>query len=133
MSDDATVGHCIVEGCGKPMISKWAWTQGVRREGHVSAGAQGICRKHYVRLQRTGTTDLVPRTREYVPRTSDFRPRREVLEDYLMIKSDVSSIAQAAERMGMTASALDMALYRARRDGHEEATPPLNQVLRQTG
>jgi len=126
-----TVGHCRVDGCGKPMLAKWAWTKGVRREGHVSEGADGICRKHHTRLKRNGTTDLLPReARPYTPRTADFRTRSEVLEDYLMIKSDVSSVREAAQRMGMSFAALDMALYRARKDGVAEAHPPVDQIER---
>jgi len=130
----ATVGHCRVEDCGKPMLSKWAWEGGVRREGHVSAGAHGMCRKHHVRWLRTGQTELLPRTSVRRARTSEnFRGRQEVLEDYLLIKDDVASVREAAERMGMTFSALDMALYRARKDGHEEASPPLKQIERTPG
>jgi len=127
-----TVGHCKVDGCGLPMLSKWAWTQGVRREGHVSAGANGMCRKHHVRMQRNGTTDKVERTRTYTPRTAEFRTREEVLEDYAMIKDDVPDVRAAAERMGMSFTALDMALYRARKAGRSEAALPLSQVERRT-
>lgn len=123
------VGHCKAEGCGIPMVSKWAWTIGVRPAGHVSAGGLGLCRKHHYRFLRNGTTEKLPPVARK-PRGGTHRSRQEVLEDYLMIKDSVSSIREAAERMGMTFAALDTALYRARLDGVTEAMPPIDQVVR---
>lgn len=45
-----------------------------------------------------------------------------------MIRDECASVAQAAERMGMTFSALDRALYRARQQGRTEALPPPQQL-----
>ena len=129
-----TVGHCKVEDCGLPLLSKWAWTAGVRREGHVSAGGLGMCRKHYTRFARSGSTERrVAVGRGSKQAQAAKRSREEVLEDYAMIKDDCTSVRHAAERMGMSFSALDKALYRARLDGDERAMPPSNQVNRAIG
>lgn len=122
------VGVC--PDCDRPMVSKQAWEQGVRPEGHTYAGGFGYCRRDYLRRKRR-EPDYVPPPR--APRATSersIRTRDEVLEDYVIIKDDVSSVRQAADRMGMSFAALDMALYRARKDGIEEAAPPVSQRLR---
>lgn len=59
-----------------------------------------------------------------------YRPLEEVLEEYALVRADVDSVREAAERMGMSFSALDKALYRARKQGIEGALPPPNQLDR---
>lgn len=123
--------------CDLPMIPHRQWyRQNHRPEGHVPCGNEELelCRKHYRRYLRNGSTEPVVRLRR--PRKSRAvevrvnRTSEEVLEDYAMIRDHVGSVAQAAERMGMTFSALDMALYRARKRGDRRALPPLQQLER---
>lgn len=124
------VGVC--PDCDRPMVSKPAWEQGIRPEGHTYSGGFGYCRRDYLRRKRR-EPDYVPRQRGPRgprPEARPLRTRDEVLEDYVIIKDDVSSVRQAADRMGMSFAALDMALYRARKDGIEEAAPPVSQRLR---
>lgn len=122
-----TVGTCRV--CKHPMLSKHAWALGVRREDHVRKGIGDLCHRHMERLRKHGS--LRTRKERGQPRyTGPGRTRQEILEDYTMIRDEVSSVRQAAERMGMTFSALDKALYRARLDGVAGAMPPPNQVDR---
>lgn len=127
-----TVGHCKVEGCGVPMVSKHAWDAGVRKPGHASHGGKGMCRKHYARWTRHGSTERQVAVGGPGNQAAK-RSREEVLEDYAMIKDDCTSVRHAAERMGMTFSALDKALYRARLDGDVRAMPPSDQVSRALG
>jgi hypothetical protein len=54
----------------------------------------------------------------------------DVLSDYALIRDDVDSVREAADRMGMTFAALDQALYRARRKGLSGALPPPRQLER---
>lgn len=59
-----------------------------------------------------------------------YRPLQEVLDEYAMIRRDVDSVREAAERMGMTFAALDKALYRARKQGLRGTLPPPGQLDR---
>lgn len=105
--------------CRAPMVPRARWTRGERPEGHKPIGARGLCRPCYRRELRA---------EKFAPRRN--RSLFEVLEDYRMIRDDVATVAQAAERMGMTYAALDKALYRARRRGMEGALPPRQQLER---
>lgn len=123
-----TVGHCKVADCGKAMLSKHAWTAGVRRPDHVSAGGHGMCRIHYQRWTRHGSTEKqVAKGKGGGGRKMG---RAEMLEEYMIIRESCSSVAHAARRMGITFAALDKALYRARKDGIAGALPPPNQIDR---
>lgn len=62
--------------------------------------------------------------------TRSYRPLQEVVDEYALIRDDVDSVRQAAERMGMTFAALDKALYRARKQGLRAALPPPGQLDR---
>jgi hypothetical protein len=123
------VGECRV--CGVPMVGKNAWQRGTRPEGFARHDGHGYCSKHYAQVVRRGqiptnhTRERGPR-RRYRPRPdgrAPIRTRDEVLEDYLLIRDEVFSVAQAAERMGMTEAALEKALERARKDGLDGRTP----------
>lgn len=125
--------HCRAEDCGLPMVSS-GYGQGMVPDGHVRHGGHGYCSKHYYRWRRHGDTSKTLRPvpgRRKKPGTIG-RSREEVLEEYAMIRDEVDSVAQAAERMGMTYAALDRALYRARKAGIPGAVPPEAQIARTT-
>lgn len=112
------------------MLSAYAWQIGIRREGHGAHQARGLCRKHYMRWKRSGSLERrMPRPSRR-PDLASARPASQVLEEYAMIREDVESIADAAKRMGMSFSALDLALYRARQRGIRDALPPPTQMER---
>lgn len=120
-----TGGKCRV--CGIPMVSKHVRVP----EGHRRHNGNGLCNTHDYRARRYGDADAdLSRTPRPRARGSEWRTADEVLEDYDMIRDQVASVAQAAERMGMTASALDRALYRAREAGDRRGLPPLTQIDR---
>ena len=124
------VGECQAPDCGVPLVSEKAWRQGIRPEGHARHGGKKLCNMHYKRFARNGTFD---RQKAHRPQRTNYREYRtldEVLEDYQMIRDDCSSVREAADRMGMTFSALDRALYRARQQGLPGALPPMPQVER---
>jgi len=112
-----TLGHCTE--CGVRLVGKADWSisrpQGCRRHG-----GYGLCVAHYAQMIRRRKK---PVTKRRSPSRAKMRSREEVLEDYLTIRDEVESLEDAAHRMGMTVSALDQALYRARRDGLDGRTP----------
>lgn len=122
--------HCVNPACGVGLVSKNRWKQGVRPEGVRPHGGRGYCAACYRRLGRYGTTEhqgyVAPKRRAGII----HRPLEEVLEDYLLIRDDVQNIREAAERMGMRFSALDRALYRARKNGDTRANAPVTQIDR---
>ena len=122
------VGRC--KACDVPMMSEYAWKMGMRPEGHAYHAAHGLCGKHYNRWKRFGTTELVGRRAAIKPRGPAQRRLDEVLEEYAMVRDDVGHLRQAAERMGMSYSALDKALYRARKKGLPGAQLPMQQLDR---
>lgn len=104
--------------CGVPMVSRYAWDRGDRPEGHSLHAGRGLCRADYVIAYRAGEIE------KHGSKVRSRRSRQEVLEDYMMIRDEVSSIAHAADRMGMTERALEKALERARKQGVTEARTP---------
>ena len=124
------VGNCLAPECGLPLVSEKAWRQGIRPEGHARHGGKQLCNMHYKRFTRNGTFE---RQKTYRPQRNDYREYRtleETLEEYRFIRDDCRSVREAAGRMGMTFSALDRALYRARQQGLPGALPPMAQVER---
>lgn len=123
------VGHCRADGCGVAMVSKHVWQhKGIRPEGMMFHGGQGLCDIHHRRWRRHGSTEKLHGQNGGGVKGSTHRPRAELLEDYLLIRPDVGTVAQAAVRMGMTTEGLAKALRRAYRDGHTEAVPPQQQM-----
>lgn len=106
--------------CGVSMVPRSAWDKGLRPDGYRPHRGRSLCSTHYRRAIKEGTLG------QYGLLQS-ARTRQEVLEDYMLIRDEVSSIEQAAARMGMTASALEKALERARKAGSTEALTP-NQL-----
>lgn len=125
MTEATIVGRCRV--CDRPLVSKTDWQLGIRPPGATNHGGKQLCIMHYTRLKRHGTFEKTPPKPRARRRGSVSRPIEEVLDEYAMIKDDVKNIREAAERMGMSFSALDTALYRARKRGLPGATPPLSQ------
>lgn len=126
---DFTGRFCANPECGVQLCSRWPGSP--RPEGARPHDARGLCRRCYNRWSRNGDFSkraAVP-SRRRQPGTRDT-PREETLDEYTLIRHDVQSIRQAAERMGVTFSSLDKALYRARRDGDERGNAPLAQVHR---
>lgn len=112
--------------CQYPMQTSWKYQNPATRiHGYRRKARGSLCNTCVRRIERRRA-----RQRETGTSATSFRSRAEVLEDYAMIKDDVSSIAEAAERMGMLWSTLDRALYRARLDGHAVAMPPKDQLER---
>jgi hypothetical protein len=109
------------------MVSKHARVP----EGWARHNGKGLCNTHDYRDRRYGDpeADLLAKPRPRA-RGSAWRTAEEVLEDYAMIRDHVGSVAEAAERMGLTASALDRALYRARTAGDARGLPPMPQIER---
>lgn len=124
-----TTGRCRNEDCSALLQSKYQWEMGRRLDGHRPHAGHGFCKPCNERRLRTGTTQYQPphggRRRE-----GPDIPRAELLEDYGMIREDVSSVREAAKRLGVSFHCLDRALYRARLDGVEGAMPPPDQVNR---
>lgn len=122
------------EACGAKMVSLWSWNQGSRPEGFVPYGGQGLCKRDYNRLRRTGSTDepelrLPPRERR---NAKGMRDSEEVLEEWMLIKSRVRDLSEAAQIMGMTTSALDKVLYRARKTGDTRGNVPFSPHIRRS-
>jgi transposase-like protein len=98
------------------MVSNHQWSKGNRPPGHRTHKAHGLCDLCYKRSIR--------------PNPREFWTAEEMLEEYQMIRDDVASIRQAAERMGIKFSRLDRALYRARKRGDSRGNAPLDQINR---
>lgn len=114
--------------CGIEIVpsSTWRVLSPEGRKGKACNGGRSLCRRHYNRWARTGDPlGSVPRKpRKPATRTTDIRPREDVLVEWMAIRPSVRSVAEAAERMGMTAAALDKALYRARQAGDDRGVLP---------
>ena len=113
----------------------------IRPEVHSLRQAAALLGVHHSTLSRaitrgreSGHPEAIlptPRPRAEKPQGDRVhRPLQEVVDDYSMIREDVDSVRQAAERMGMTFAALDKALYRARLQGLRAALPPPGQLER---
>lgn len=119
--------NCV--DCDVPLVSHYKWfTLKQRPAGTAPRGGQGRCRNHYQAWRRAQRHDQTGERR--TPDQKNARPSEESLEEYWMIRDSVDTVAQAAERMGMTFSALDMVLYRARKAGDPRGMPPSAQLER---
>ena len=86
-----------------------SWPPDGRTVGHRG---RGLCRGCHARRRRDGTLADAPRA----TMSAD-----EVLEEWVMLRGEGHTVAQAAERLGMTYGALEKALDRARKRGDERA------------
>ena len=69
--------------------------------------ARDLCRAHYHQARKRGDFETRPK-----------RSYEDTLDDWVLIRDyDGADVRRAADRMGMTFSALDKALYRARKRG----------------
>lgn len=83
----------------------------LRDRGIIRKGGHGLCNRCYRRARTAGTVEPTVRRRD------------EVLDEWAMLRdTGTTDLREAAERMGMTWTALDMALYRARKDGDPRAS-----------
>jgi hypothetical protein len=106
------MGQLITEdrfcsGCEKPMIAERQWRKGNRPKGHVEHHAKGMCRPCY--------RSVAPLPKEIQGVKLD-----RVLEAWTEFAL-YESTQQIADRLGMTRSAFDMALSRARKKGDPRA------------
>lgn len=132
---------CVADGCGVPTVSSWSLAllsperrQEIARE-HGAEDLQGrqgygLCTKHYNRLRRNGDPLASAPKRPRPKRGPESRSAEEVLEEWAMLRSDgVTDLRVAAQRMGMSFSALDKALWRARKRGDERGIVRKNEDL----
>jgi hypothetical protein len=117
---DFTDMRCVV--CSVPLCSLHEWRQGVRPEGRKPHSNHGMCdacrrRAKYVRVARRPSKPTGPQALT-----------EQMLDEYALIRDDVMNIRQAAKRLGVTFTALDRALYRARKRGDTRGNAPLAQI-----
>lgn len=55
------VGRCVAPGCGVPMLSEWRWERIGRsyKVGFSPHRGRGLCKVHYNRVTRHGSTEYV--------------------------------------------------------------------------
>lgn len=101
--------------CKRPLVSGSAWDQGRRPEGFAPHRGRGYCRRDHERRSRAG--ELAPLNRR-PGHTSEW-----VLERWAELQDEdrFVTVTYGAEKLGMSRSALDMALTRARRKGDPRA------------
>lgn len=80
-----------------------------------SNNGRDLCKQCYAKATRDGTLA------DYERRT---RSRDELLDDYMLLRSEGYSWRHIAERLGMTYPAFERAMLRARADGDPRAARP---------
>jgi hypothetical protein len=119
------VGACIADGCGKVMQTKCSWAAGVRLPGAETYHCgRMLCVVHYSRWRVNGHTGIIPRDqrRKPPPRRSgpgSSLPADILLEDWVLLRSEGLTWKQAAPRIGVSESAMEKALHRARQRGDD--------------
>lgn len=116
--------------CDIPLVSEYAWHQkNIRPEGHAYHQGGGLCGRCWGRLERNGHFDLVGYVQPDRVRGPHQRTREETVEQYALLREERPGLtpAELAEVMGMRLSALDQALYRARKAGDDRAALPPRQ------
>lgn len=96
--------------CGRTTVNRY-----LELPAAVTASGRGLCRRCYSRHERRGTLVDFPRT---------TRSRDELLDDWVLLREQGLDRRAAAARMGMTYSAFDRALVRARSKGDPRAFGP---------
>lgn len=126
--DLVDVLDCIT--CGRTMCAHYSWQTGNRR-GAVTYWhdrVSGQCRSCRAReVRREQRKDRPKRVR---PPRGPNQTTEVLLDDYDMIRDSVSHIREAAERIGVTYSCLNRALYFARKRGDARGRPPREQLER---
>lgn len=113
-----TPTECSV--CQIPLVPQYRWAALPAEEkvGKASHHGHGMCIRHMARYVRYGDPLAVPEYTPRPPRGSETRSADEVLDEWEMIREGgCSDVRIGAQRMGMSFSALDKALYRARQRG----------------
>lgn len=116
---------CQIVTCDLALVPKdeWATLSEPAREGKSAHRGFMLCTRHYMRLKRYGKPLHKPTPKRRKPRGSEQRSADEVLDDWVEIRDyDSDNIGHAAARMGMSVSALDKALYRARKRGDQRGS-----------
>jgi hypothetical protein len=116
-----TPSHCA--GCARGLVPQRAWQAMTPEERDTHPGrrheSRGLCPSCYWKLRRD---DLLGQRR--------LRRADEVLEEWVLLRSDgVTDLGVAAKRIGMTRTALQQALYRARRRGDDRGRVHRNDQL----
>lgn len=103
-------GRCV--RCKRRMLGKsgWDWRDpkdrlNLRRSGWARTEARGLCSGCYSTIQQAG------KLADYERIT---RSNRELLTEWAMLKQQGYSIAQAADRLGVTRDAIEAAMKRRR-------------------
>lgn len=91
--------------CGRTMVTRHQRRRFPVLRQHATLNTRELCSACYARAQRAGELERIKRSAD------------EVLDDWALMRDDGESVESAAQRMGMTRSALDKALYRARKRG----------------
>lgn len=112
--------QCTAPNCRTELVSKEEWSilSDAAKIGKSAHRGFRLCTKHYFRRQRYGSPTAKPERKPRKPRGSEQRDAEEVLSEWVLIRDhDRADVAHAADRLGMSVSALDKALYRARKRG----------------
>lgn len=116
---------CRADGCDLVLVTKHG-NAGLA-EGRAYHGGHGYCVKHHSRLRRHGSLEKrVPRPSR--ARGKSQRTAEDMLEEWSHLRASGTTVREAALRMGVSSSALDKALYRARLRGDERGNTPTVRV-----
>lgn len=110
-------GRCDCANRPGPACANCGHRPPPRRRG-VSQIARGLCPACYWRETANGALADWPRS---------TRSRSDVLDEWVILRAQRYTYRQAAERLGMTLTAFEGAIYRARRDRDPRALPPLTR------
>jgi len=120
---DYTHAKCVQ--CGVALCSLHQWRMGIRPEGRKPHVGHGLCIADYSALRRGA-----PKSPGRPRRGRDWWTSEQMLDEYIRVRDDVRNIRQAADRMGISFSRLDTALYRARKRGDQRGNAPISQIHR---
>lgn len=102
-ASEVDIYHC--QGCETTMVTRSARDRFPSLRQHAVLASIELCHRCHSSRRRSGDLDRKKRLAD------------EVLDDWVLMRDDGESVESAARRMGMTRSALDKALYRARKRG----------------
>jgi hypothetical protein len=91
--------------CGRRLIGR---RSGATTNVVARIQARNMCARCYHRAVKSETIDEYPRV---------YRRLNDVVNDYVVLRAHVGTLVDLADRIGMSACALEQALTRARRKG----------------